>query len=74
MRTADTEYFPASAEMSGSLVHFEPGAMRQMHWHNNEEEWQFVINRTVEVSNLPGWAYARKINGHMLANKLIYLY
>ena len=35
--------------MSGSLVHFKPGALRQMHWHTNEDEWQFVINGTVEV-------------------------
>ncbi len=35
--------------MSGSLVHFKPGALRQMHWHVNEDEWQFVINGTVEV-------------------------
>ena len=35
--------------MSGSLVHFEPGALRQMHWHANEDEWQFVLNGTVEV-------------------------
>lgn len=67
MRTADTEYFPASADMCGSLVHFEPGALRQMHWHSNEEEWQFVINGTVEVSKLPGWAFALQMQGHMLA-------
>lgn len=47
--TADSQYFPASTAMSGSLVHFKPGALRQMHWHVNEDEWQFVINRTVEV-------------------------
>ena len=30
-------------------MHFKPGALRQMHWHTNEDEWQFVINGTVEV-------------------------
>ena len=49
MRTADQEYFTASTQMSGSLVHFEPGALRQMHWHTNEAEWQFVINGTLQV-------------------------
>jgi len=49
VRTADSQYFPASTAMSGSLVHFKPGALRQMHWHVNEDEWQFVINGTVEV-------------------------
>lgn len=49
VRTADSQYFGASAAMSGSLVHFEPGALRQMHWHANEDEWQFVLNGTIEV-------------------------
>lgn len=49
VRTADSQYFPASTAMSGSLVHFKPGALRQMHWHVNEDEWQFVINGTVEL-------------------------
>ena len=49
VRTADTQYFPASTAISGSLVHFKPGALRQMHWHVNEDEWQFVINGTVQV-------------------------
>ena len=49
VRTADTQYFPASMAISGSLVHFKPGALRQMHWHVNEDEWQFVINGTVQV-------------------------
>lgn len=49
VRTADTQYFPASTAMSASLVHFQPGGLRQMHWHVNEDEWQFMLNGTVEV-------------------------
>ena len=53
VRTADTQYFPESVAMSGSLVHFEPGALRQMHWHTNEDEWQIVLNGTIEVQAGP---------------------
>jgi oxalate decarboxylase len=35
--------------MSGALVRIAPGGMRQLHWHLNIDEWQYVINGTVEV-------------------------
>ena len=38
-RVLDQELFPISNTMSGALVHFEPYAMRQLHWHVNFDEW-----------------------------------
>ncbi len=35
--------FPASFDMSGAVIHLEPGAMRQLHWHPNADEWQYVL-------------------------------
>ena len=29
--------------MSGAVIHLEPGAMRQLHWHPNADEWQYVL-------------------------------
>ncbi|KAK9917475.1 hypothetical protein WJX75_004774 [Coccomyxa subellipsoidea] len=41
---AQVTNFPVSTEMSGALVRFAPGALRQMHWHPGHAEWQYVIN------------------------------
>ena len=44
---------PASTRMSGALVKAEPYALRQLHWHLGHNEWQFLINGTLEVR--PPW-------------------
>ena len=49
---ADLTVFPVSADMAGALVRLEPGGMRQLHWHVNLDEWQYVINGTIQVSML----------------------
>jgi oxalate decarboxylase len=43
VRITDTSNFPASKTISAALVELEPGAMREMHWHPNGDEWQFYI-------------------------------
>lgn len=30
-----------------------PGGMWQLHWHTNEDEWQYVINGTIQVCSRP---------------------
>uniref|UniRef100_A0A383W9E2 Cupin type-1 domain-containing protein n=1 Tax=Tetradesmus obliquus TaxID=3088 RepID=A0A383W9E2_TETOB len=46
---ADVTRFPVATDMSGAIVRIAPGGMRQLHWHLNFDEWQFVINGTLEV-------------------------
>ncbi len=45
----DKTMFPISDHMSGALVRLRPGGMRQLHWHTNLDEWQYVINGTLQV-------------------------
>jgi oxalate decarboxylase len=56
---ADVAVFPVSTHMSGALVYLAPGSMRQLHWHLNIDEWQYVINGTVEAGVFlkPGSSY-----------------
>ncbi len=49
MIVGDTTNFEISDAMSGALVKLHPGGMRQLHWHTNLDEWQFVINGTIQV-------------------------
>jgi oxalate decarboxylase len=43
VRITDTKVFPASKTISAALVEVAPGAMREMHWHPNTDEWQYFI-------------------------------
>ncbi|KAK9862584.1 hypothetical protein WJX84_008476 [Apatococcus fuscideae] len=72
---------PVSGNMSGAYVTLFPGAMRQMHWHPSANEWQYIIdgslqfgvfNGTGEVSlgyGGPGdVGYAPQGSGHYFIN------
>jgi oxalate decarboxylase len=43
VRIADSSNFPAASTVAAALVEVEPGAMREMHWHPNNDEWQYYI-------------------------------
>ncbi len=42
-RITDSNVFPASRTIAAALVEVEPGAMRELHWHPNTNEWQYYI-------------------------------
>jgi oxalate decarboxylase len=42
-RIVDSSNFPAASTIAAALVEVEPGAMREMHWHPNTDEWQYYI-------------------------------
>jgi oxalate decarboxylase len=43
VRITDSTNFPAASSIAAALVHVEPGAMRELHWHLNDE-WQYYIS------------------------------
>jgi oxalate decarboxylase len=43
VRIADSSIFPASTTIAAALVEVNPGAMRELHWHPNTDEWQYYI-------------------------------
>jgi oxalate decarboxylase len=44
VRIVDSSKFPAASTIAAALVEVEPGAMRELHWHPNNDEWQYYIN------------------------------
>lgn len=44
------EEFPISTTMAGSVIELEPGALREMHWHPNADEWQYYLSGTAEMT------------------------
>ena len=43
VRIVDASNFPVTT-MAAALVEVEPGAMRELHWHPNVDEWQYWIS------------------------------
>jgi oxalate decarboxylase len=46
----DSTRFPISKTITGVILDLEPGALRELHWHPNADEWQYVINGDVTVT------------------------
>src|SRR5262249_10547153 len=40
----DSTTFPAARTIAAAFVEVEPGAMREMHWHPNADEWQYYLS------------------------------
>lgn len=49
-RLVTSKEFPISSTMSGSIIELQPGALREMHWHPNADEWQYYISGQAEMS------------------------
>ncbi|TMD75309.1 MAG: cupin domain-containing protein, partial [Chloroflexi bacterium] len=43
VRITDSTNFPAASTIAAALVEVEPGSMRELHWHPNNDEWQYYI-------------------------------
>ena len=44
MRIVDSSNFPAATTIAAALVEVQPGALRELHWHPNTDEWQYYIS------------------------------
>src|SRR5258708_37966866 len=43
VRVVDSHNFPVSKNVAAALVTLKPGALRELHWHPNADEWQFWL-------------------------------
>ena len=41
---ASVKQFPISTTMTGALQTLRPGALRELHWHPNANEWQYYVS------------------------------
>jgi oxalate decarboxylase len=44
VRIVDSSTFPIAKRVAAALVEVEPGAMRELHWHPNTDEWQYYLS------------------------------
>lgn len=81
VRVADSRNFNISKTMAASLVTLAPGAMREMHWHPNADEWQYWIKGRGQMTVFSGGpkavtqnfgpgdiGYVKQNDGHYVKN------
>lgn len=46
----DSSKFPISKTITGVILDLDAGALRELHWHPNADEWQYVIEGRFSVT------------------------
>lgn len=62
IRILDHENFPACTTVAAALVEIEPGAMREIHWHSNNDELQYYIQGEARMTVFQPGPKARTYN------------
>jgi oxalate decarboxylase len=81
VRIADSRNFTVSTTVAAGLLTIHPGALREMHWHPNADEWQYWIkgkgtmtvfntgpNAVTMDFNAGDIGYVKKNLGHYIKN------
>ena len=61
VRITDSTNFPAASTIAAALVNVEPGAIREIHWHANDE-WQYYISGLGRMTVFASGGKARTFN------------
>jgi len=59
VRIVDSRRFPVSVTIAAALVEIYPGAMREMHWHPNNDEWQYYLTGSARMTVFAAQGNAR---------------
>ncbi|WP_440118572.1 oxalate decarboxylase family bicupin [Paenibacillus sp. QZ-Y1] len=59
VRIVDSTNFPISTTVAAALVEIKPGAMRELHWHPNADEWQYYLTGQGRMTVFGGNGTAR---------------
>ncbi|MWV43864.1 cupin domain-containing protein [Paenibacillus sp. HJL G12] len=62
VRIVDSSNFPISRTIAAALVEIKPGGMREMHWHPNQDEWQYYLTGQGRMTVFAGNGTARTFN------------
>ncbi|OLN21123.1 oxalate decarboxylase [Domibacillus antri] len=62
VRIVDSTNFPISTTIAAALVEVFPGGMREMHWHPNNDEWQYYLSGTGRVTVFTASGTSRTFN------------
>src|SRR5271154_7038165 len=63
VRIVDRNNFPAT-NIAAAIVTLKPGGLRELHWHPNEDEWQYYIKGTGRMTVFAAGGHARTMDFH----------
>jgi oxalate decarboxylase len=47
---ADSRLFPISKTITGMVFEIDRGGLRELHWHPNADEWQYVLSGSASIT------------------------
>ena len=50
IRVISQKEFPINTTLTSALMTIKPGSFRELHWHPNADEWQYVISGAGQVT------------------------
>jgi oxalate decarboxylase len=62
VRVVDSKTFPISKTIAAAKVTIKPGGMRELHWHQNANEWQYYIQGQARMTVFFNAATAQTAN------------
>ncbi len=62
VRIVDSSNFPAASTIAAALVELDPGAMRELHWHPTNDEWQYYLSGWGQMTVFASAGTARTFN------------
>ncbi|KAM0689669.1 hypothetical protein Q7P36_010540 [Cladosporium allicinum] len=54
VKTVDSRNFPVAQTIASSIVTLKPGALRELHWHPNAEEWLYFLSGSARATVFVG--------------------
>jgi oxalate decarboxylase len=61
VKIVDRTNFPAT-NIAAAIVTLKPGGLRELHWHPNEDEWQYYISGNGRMSVFAAGGHARTMD------------
>jgi len=62
VRIVDSRNFKAAANIAAAIVTVKPGGIRELHWHQNADEWQYFISGNGRMTIFATGGRARTMN------------
>ena len=50
VRLVSAREFPISTTMTGGLINLARGGLRELHWHPNADEWQYILSGKIRLT------------------------
>lgn len=63
VKIIDRKNFPAT-NIAAAIVSVKPGGMRELHWHPNEDEWQYYVKGDARMTVFSAGGHARTMDFH----------